>query len=261
MVHLPEKDTRDKFTARAIEGQIIGYTETHGIYKVYCKDRKIRITKNPKSRITSSPNQSDDEIEVPQVLDKITEPLSYNYTIPENEISSEEELKTPPVFETPTTERRKTPNDWMQIVGSRKSTRPTKRPEKYKDAKVTLKSQAECHGDNPTLEEALQGPYRTKFKEAMQKEKDQLQKYGVYRILDKVPDGEKMVDTKWVLLIKRDQNGEIIKFKARKVARGFSQVPGLHYDDCSSGTLYFEAPIARPESWICMRGLILIAYA
>jgi hypothetical protein len=48
-VHLPERDIRDKFTARAIEGQIIGYTETHEIYKVYCKDRKIRITKNPKS--------------------------------------------------------------------------------------------------------------------------------------------------------------------------------------------------------------------
>jgi hypothetical protein len=29
------------------------------------------------------------------------------------------------------------------------------------------------------------------FKEAMQNEKDQLQKYGVYQILDKVPDGEK----------------------------------------------------------------------
>jgi hypothetical protein len=150
-VHLPEKDTRDKFTARAIGGQIIGYTETHGIYKVYCKDRKIRITKNPKPRITSSPNQPDDEIEVLQVVDKKTKPLSYNYTIPENEISSEEELKTPLVAETSTTERRrKTANDWMQIVGSRKSTRSTKKPEKYKDAKITLRSQAECYGDNPT---------------------------------------------------------------------------------------------------------------
>jgi hypothetical protein len=76
----------------------------------------------------------------------------------------------------------------------------------------------------------------------MQKEKDQLQKCGVYRILDKVSEGEKMVDSKWVLLIKRDQNGEIIKFKARKVARGFSRVPGLHYDETFS-------LIVRPESW------------
>jgi hypothetical protein len=140
-VHLPEKDIRNKFTARAIEGQIIEYAETPGIYKVYCKDRKIRITKNPKSRITSSPNQSGGEIEVPQVLDKVTEPISHNYTILGNEIYSEGELKTPPVSETPTTERRrKTPNDWMQIVGSRKSTRSTKKPEKYTDAKITLRS-------------------------------------------------------------------------------------------------------------------------
>jgi hypothetical protein len=66
----------------------------------------------------------------------------------------------------------------MQIVGSRKSTRPTKKPEKYKDTKIALRSQAECHGDNPTLEEALQGPYKNEFKEAMQKEKAQLQKHG-----------------------------------------------------------------------------------
>jgi hypothetical protein len=75
----------------------------------------------------------------------------------------------------------------------------------------------------PTLEEALQGPYKNESKEAMRKEKGE--KYGVYRILDKVPEGEKRVDTKWVLLIKRDQNGEIIKFKARKVARGSQSSP------------------------------------
>jgi hypothetical protein len=49
--------------------------------------------------------------------------------------------ETPPVVETSTIERRrKTANDWMQIVGSCKYTRPTKKPEKYKDANISLRS-------------------------------------------------------------------------------------------------------------------------
>jgi hypothetical protein len=75
---------------------------------------KSESQKNPKSRNTSSPNQSDDEIEIPQVHDKQTESLSHNHTIPENEIAGEEEPETPPVTETSTIERRKkTANDCM----------------------------------------------------------------------------------------------------------------------------------------------------
>jgi hypothetical protein len=39
---------------RALEGQIIGYTSTHRIYRVYCKDKKIRVTKNLTQKIELS---------------------------------------------------------------------------------------------------------------------------------------------------------------------------------------------------------------
>jgi hypothetical protein len=63
----------------------------------------------------------------------------------------------------------------------------------------------------------------------------------VYTVTN-LPPTDKAIDTKWVLLIKRKSDGSIEKYKARKVARGFSQMPGMHYDETF-------APIARTETW------------
>ena len=41
-----------------------------------------------------------------------------------------------------------------------------------------------------------------------------------------------MVKSKWVLRVKTNEKGEIKKYKARVVAKGFSQVEGVDYDDC-----------------------------
>jgi hypothetical protein len=68
----------------------------------------------------------------------------------------------------------------------------------------------------------------------MEKEREQLRKYGVYEKLEKLPPGEKAIDTKWVLAIKRNNDGTIDKYKARKVARGFTQENQKHYDQTSA---------------------------
>jgi hypothetical protein len=101
----------------------------------------------------------------------------------------------------------------------------------------------------PTVDQALSGPQSHQWRSAMQAELDQLNKYGVYKILDELPEGKTTVDTKWVLREKRDSQGEIIKYKARLTGRGFTQIKGLHYNET-------YALVARPESW---RTLLAIA--
>jgi hypothetical protein len=59
--------------------------------------------------------------------------------------------------------------------------------------------------------------------------------------LVKPPPGANVVGSKWVFRVKKDAAGSIVRKKARLVAQGFSQVPGVDYFDT-------YAPVARLSS-------------
>ena len=90
-----------------------------------------------------------------------------------------------------------------------------------------------------TIQEALSGEHKAKWEAAMNSEMLSLQENGVYEIVD-VPTCKKVVKSKWVLRIKTNERGEIEKYKARVVAKGFSQVEGVDYDQTLSPTVRFE---------------------
>ena len=53
-------------------------------------------------------------------------------------------------------------------------------------------------------------------------------KNGVWEVVPR-PEGKSIVTSKWLYKIKHAADGSIEKFKARFVARGFSQVEGVDY--------------------------------
>jgi hypothetical protein len=55
------------------------------------------------------------------------------------------------------------------------------------------------------------------------------------------PEGKSLVTSKWIYKIKHAINGSIKKYKAIFLARGFSQVEGVDYDETF-------APVARYTS-------------
>ena len=91
-----------------------------------------------------------------------------------------------------------------------------------------------------TVQEALSGEHKAKWQVAMNSEMLSLQENGVYEIVDR-PARKKVVKSKWVLRIKTNERGEIEKYKARVVAKGFSQVEGVDYDQTFSPTVRFES--------------------
>ncbi|GKC67116.1 putative ribonuclease H-like domain-containing protein, partial [Tanacetum coccineum] len=66
--------------------------------------------------------------------------------------------------------------------------------------------------------------------EAMQEELLQFKLQNVWVLCD-LPDGKRVIGTKWVFRNKRDERGTIIKNKARLVAQGYRQEEGVDYDE------------------------------
>ncbi|CAM8944080.1 unnamed protein product [Rhodiola kirilowii] len=62
----------------------------------------------------------------------------------------------------------------------------------------------------------------------MNAEIDALEKNHTWTITD-LPKGKTVVDSKWIFRIKLNSDGTIERYKARVVARGFTQVEGLDY--------------------------------
>ena len=59
-------------------------------------------------------------------------------------------------------------------------------------------------------------------------ELNSLSEHSVFELCE-LPPGHKPVAGKWVLKIKRGAQGEIERFKARYVAKGFTQVHGVDF--------------------------------
>ena len=57
---------------------------------------------------------------------------------------------------------------------------------------------------------------------------------------ERAPKGTNLVSTKWVFTVKLQANGEIERFKARLVARGFSQVYGEDYTETFAPTVRMD---------------------
>ena len=56
-----------------------------------------------------------------------------------------------------------------------------------------------------------------------------------------LPIGSKLVGSRWMFKVKRNSNGSVERFKVEIVAKGYSQVEGLDYDETF-------APVTRYDS-------------
>ncbi|GJT30079.1 putative RNA-directed DNA polymerase [Tanacetum coccineum] len=103
----------------------------------------------------------------------------------------------------------------------RRSSRPSRFPAKFNDFMLdsNLKYGIEKHD--------------ARWVEAMNNEIEALIRNNTWTITD-LPIGRKAIDNKWLYKIKYKSTGHVDKFKARVVAKGFSQKEGIDFDETFS---------------------------
>lgn len=115
-----------------------------------------------------------------------------------------------------------------------RSTR-AKPPLRYRDYDLdfSLMARDSIPSEPMSYEDAMSSPDCHEWKAAMQSEYDSLLANNVWRLVDRPPN-ENVVKCKWVFKQKHDASGKFDRYKARLVARGFTQKQGIDYSDTFS---------------------------
>lgn len=123
----------------------------------------------------------------------------------------------------------------------RRSNREKREPDRYgvtqSNAHFALSAQQFVENDPQSIEEAKQRDDWIEWKNAIESEYESLMKNNTWSLCD-LPIGRKAISGKWVFKLKRKANGDIDKYKARFVAKGFSQQHGFDFNET-------YAPVAK----------------
>ena len=91
-----------------------------------------------------------------------------------------------------------------------------------------------------SYEEIMKSEFRDQWKEAMTNEIKSIKSQGTWE-LKPMPDGKKLVGSRWIFKVKKNADGGIERRKARFCAKGFTQKAGVDFHET-------YAPVAKMNS-------------
>ena len=118
----------------------------------------------------------------------------------------------------------------------RRSQRETRRPNFYGESVNTARTVIEPS----TVEEAMNCSEKKNWKEAMEAEFQSLCANQVWDLVTP-PKDCKVINSKWVFKCKLGEHGQVERYKACLVAQGYSQRPGIDYEETFSPVVRFES--------------------
>ena len=248
---------RKKLDVKARKCIYVGHDTQAKGYRVYDSDsRNIKLSRNVvflKNKIKDNKIQSEgglkiqDEVPNPESSESSNFPvfIDNNSAIPEiipNEVivpdEDEEEFHD---AEENIQQQNEIPNQANEIPNQanevphqdeRTNQRPVRRnagklPNKYTDYEVYTINQ---NPEPRSYKEAIQSLEKEQWIEAMNEEIKCLNDNNTWDLAD-LPESRHAVGSKWVFKRKLDENNQVVSYKARLVAQGFSQKYGTDYDE------------------------------
>ncbi|KAK4397721.1 Retrovirus-related Pol polyprotein from transposon RE1 [Sesamum angolense] len=117
----------------------------------------------------------------------------------------------------------------------------------FSPAHMRFLAQVEAVHEPRSFKEANQSSH---WREAMNKEIEALEKNSTWELTE-LPGGKRAIGSRWVYMVKLNQDGSIERYKARLVAKGYTQIEGIDFFDSFS-------PVAKT---VTVRLFIAIATA
>ena len=241
MAHVP-KERRLKWDRKAEQYILVGFSENVKGYRVYDPRKNIVIvkrdvivmeektyTKNTDEENViwiynnEEKNEGSRDSVGDQWSDESQNSQSSVYTDPDSDDNTLKEENSDDTL-VPSIE---TQEDIDLQVGKR----IRKQPERYGFTNMCISS-ALPEVDQIVFSEAMKGPEAERWKLAMQEELQSFEDNDAWELVD-VPSDATIVQCKWVLNKKFDVTDEV-RYRARLVAKGFTQKRGIDYEDTFS---------------------------
>ena len=117
----------------------------------------------------------------------------------------------------------------VPVVKAPRRSQRVKKPANFNDYEVYNSEEVQMEGDPTSFEEAMRSTHSSEWLEAMKDEMRSMSTNDVWD-LEEILKGAKTVGCKWVYKMKCDFKGNVERYKARFVAKGFTQREGIDYN-------------------------------
>lgn len=254
-VHIP-KQFRKKFDDKSILGRVIGYHNDKDGYHVYIPSQKKVVTSHdvffrPETVCTTGPVQEEVSVSIPMEEKSQSNPESGGESLKKSE-----DLKKDGKVEKLVLKLEKLSGEsQLSADEDKRPKRKSKSPQWMTSGEFVfdnvLSAVAENgNGDPLTYGEAMQSKKKKEWKAAMDEEMLALAKNQVWDLVEP-PPGARVVKNRWVYRTKVNPDGCVQRYRARLVAKGYSQKAGIDYNETFS-------PVARYDT---VRTLLAVAAA
>lgn len=222
--HVPAQQRR-KLNAKAVKCTFVGYSETSKGYRVYNPDtNKVETVISVVFECPSARLLRIDDDQTEEEKEEHEDELFFeadSAVLSESNVVSDLDTSICGV-----TEGNILPNRLRNRVNE--------------DTTVDIGAALVAAANEPgSFTEAMGSDQREFWRAAMEEEIKSLIANGTWVLVDR--NDQKLVDNRWVFKIKYDVNGNVERYKARLVARGFTQMYGVDYWETFS-------PVVRMES-------------